>query len=131
MLESSNFNENLLYKNYNYLLYLMYFDFFLYKSDLTDLGFFNSSSAPDKIFFSNKYFLKYIFFKYINLYSYNGNIINLGIVLYNYYYVFVFLCSLILLIALLGCIFLTYSFNKDKEFIINKSKKKIIKNYVL
>jgi NADH:ubiquinone oxidoreductase subunit 6 (subunit J) len=118
-------NFNSLNDEYNFLNYLLYYDSLLIYLNFNDYDFL----SKDFNLFVDKNFLKYIFFKYINLYSYGGHILNFGIVLYNYYYIFVFLSSLILLIALLGCIFLTYNVPSNKIILLKKSKKRVLKNF--
>lgn len=73
----------------------------------------------------------YVWINYSNLFKYNSNLHNFGIVLYNHYYLFVILSGIILLIAMLGSILLVLDNKTNKDnFDFNNTKNKcLIKNY--
>lgn len=66
---------------------------------------------------------------YLNIFKYNSNLYNFGIILYNYYYIYVIIAGLILLLAMLGSILLVLDIKKTNYFFDKTKRKCLLKNY--
>jgi NADH-ubiquinone oxidoreductase chain 6 len=85
-------------------------------------------------FFFNNLILEnnnsFIWINYLNLFKYHSNLFNFGIILYNYYYIFVILAGFILLLAMIGSILLVTDNKIDKVVSHDQTKRKcLLKNY--
>lgn len=86
------------------------------------------------LFFFNNLVLdnnsSFIWLDYFNIFKYDSNLVNFGIILYNYYYIFVILAGCILLLAMIGSILLVID-NKPNNIIYYSkvNRKCLLKNY--
>lgn len=70
---------------------------------------------------------------YINIYNYKNNTYYIGIVLYNYYYIYFIISGLILFIAMIGSIFIVIDYNTKTNRLLARNTKCLskIKNYTV
>lgn len=74
--------------------------------------------------------ISFIWLKYLNIINYKSNLYYFGIVLYNYYYIFVIICALVLFLAMIGSILIVLDTNKIIKKSYDDTKRKcILKNY--
>jgi NADH-ubiquinone oxidoreductase chain 6 len=96
---------------------------FIYNGNINSFLFYNN------LILDNNH--SFLWLNFYNIFKFNSNLFNFGIVLYNNYYSFVIISSIILLIAMLGSILLVLN---DKNIPVkldysDTKKKCLIKNY--
>jgi hypothetical protein len=71
----------------------------------------------------------FLWLNYLNLFNYKNNLYLIGIVLYNNYYIFVIVASLILFLAMIGAILIVLNIDKNVKYAKHIKHKCLIKNY--